>query len=388
MKSATRTPRSPSPVPATTLAISGGNASQVFQIDLGATVTLSGVTIENGSVGASGGGGIVNSGTLTVSNSTLSGNSSTKNGGAIFNNGTLTVTNSTFSNNIAGDHGGGVISDAGMLTVTGSTFSGNMGSTGGAIFNGGTANVTNSTFSANSASINGGGIDNSGPTPNVSFNTFSGNSASSNGGGINNNGTLTVKNTLLASSTGGNCSNLGGTFTSDGYNLSDDAFCASYFTAIGDLNGTSAGLGVLANNGGSTQTIALLAGSPAIDAIPLTPTNYCTDVLGNPVTTDQRGITRPQGTACDIGAFELSVASIPNLINLVKSDNLPALTQNILTDTLTVGENAPNNTDSCRDLTIFTLEVGLVRVLHELTPTGATQLITETNQVKTAQSCP
>ena len=291
---------------ATSLFISGNNASQVFLIDVGTTVTISGVTVENGSdLPGNGGGGIVNDGTLTVSNSTLSGNSSTKNGGAIFDNGTLTVTNSTFSNNTAGDHGGGVINDGGMLTVTGSTFSVNMGSTGGAIFNGGTANVTNSTFSGNPASINGGGIDNSG-TLNVSFSTFSGNSATANGGGINNIGTVTVKNTLLASSpSGGNCSNAVGTFTSDGYNLSDDNSCTS-FIQPSDINGTSAGLaGGLASNGGPTQTIALGAGSPAIDAIPVTPTNYCTDVAGNPVTTDQRGITRPQGSACDIGAFEL-----------------------------------------------------------------------------------
>jgi hypothetical protein len=90
--------------------------------------------------------------------------------------------------------------------------------------------------------------------------------------------------------------------------LSDDATCSSFFTQAGDLNSTPAGLDPngLQNNGGLTQTIALLATSPAVEAIPLTPTNYCTDVNGAPVTTDQRGVTRPQqGSACDIGAYEL-----------------------------------------------------------------------------------
>ena len=71
---------------------------------------------------------------------------------------------------------------------------------------------------------------------------------------------------------------------------------------LGDRNSTAAGLDSgLKNNGGPVQTIALLATSPAVNAIPLI---YCTDVNGNPVTTDERGVSRPQGSACDIGAFE------------------------------------------------------------------------------------
>lgn len=99
-----------------------------------------------------------------------------------------------------------------------------------------------------------------------------------------------------------------GTPTSDGYNLSDDSSC-TFLAAAGDQNNVTTAatyLGPLANNGSpTTQTIALLSGSTAIDAIPVTPVNECTDAFGNPVTTDQRGVTRPQGTGCDIGAFEL-----------------------------------------------------------------------------------
>ena len=138
--------------------------------------------------------------------------------------------------------------------------------------------------------------------------TLYGNSAA-NGGGILNAGTLTMKSTLLAGQTsGGSCDLSGGTATSDGYNLDDDGSCA--LTATGDQSDvTNAGsyLGPLQNNGGPTPTIAMVTGSSAIDA---TPVNECTDAFGSPVSTDQRGITRPQGKGCDIGAFEV-VAPVP-----------------------------------------------------------------------------
>ena len=140
--------------------------------------------------------------------------------------------------------------------------------------------------------------------------TLSGNS----GGGIFNDGqTVSLKNTLLAhGDSGGNCGNLSGTFASLGHNLSDDPTCTSFLILTGDQNNTPAGLDSgLKNNGGPTQTIALLSTSPALGAIPVSPTNYCTLADGvTPVTTDQRGIARPQGTACDIGAFEL-VKGVP-----------------------------------------------------------------------------
>ena len=208
---------------------------------------------------------------------------------------------------------GGAIGNGGTAIVTTTTFASNGASFGGGIANFGSATVrvTNSTFSGNSA-INGGGIENYGSAT-VTFSTFLGNSALNGGGGIfndnnfNNASSLTLKNTVLANSFYGNCFVSTGSILSSGYNLSDDTSCTSFFTSTGDMNNTPAGLDPngLQNNGGPTQTIALLATSPAVDAIPLSPTNYCTDVGGNPVTTDQRGIARPQGSACDIGAFEL-----------------------------------------------------------------------------------
>jgi hypothetical protein len=336
---------------AESLAISGNKLSRVFNIMPFTAVAISDVTIENGKSAfsnggginnsgklmvtrstfsgnsAADGGGIVNFGTLTVTNSTFSGNSATENSGGIANTGMLTVTNSTFSGNSAPNGSGGSIGNAGTVKVINSTFSGNFApnGNGGVINNSGTVTVTNSTFSGNFAA-DGGGITNFG-TVKVSNSTFSGNSGPAGGGGIANAGTLTVKNTLLAKSpAGGNCS---GSITSQGHNLSDDFTCP--FTQTTDImNNTPAGLdpGGLKNNGGPTQTIALLATSPAVDAIPV---SDCTDVDGNPVATDQRGVTRPQGPKCDIGAFELvfqvgidiKPGSFPNSINPKSLGKIP-----------------------------------------------------------------
>jgi sugar lactone lactonase YvrE len=271
---------------AASLAISGNNTSGVFVITAG-TASLSGLTIEHGNQ-AGAGGGIFSAAALTVSNCTFLNNTTTSAlaaGGAIqsLGLGGLTVNNSTFSgNSVPAGYGGAIASYTGLT-------------------------VGNSTFSGNSAGVNGGAIWNIG-TATVSYSTFSGNSASS-GGGVYEyeSGTLTLKSTLLAAQTGGgNCYVAAGTtMTSAGYNLSDDASCTS-FTQPGDQNnvtGAASNLGTLANNGGPTQTIALSSASSAVNAIPV---NECTDAFGNLVLTDQRGITRPQGAGCDIGAYELA----------------------------------------------------------------------------------
>ena len=98
-----------------------------------------------------------------------------------------------------------------------------------------------------------------------------------------------------------------------GYNFSDDNSCGAIFTGTGEIkNNVASGSfrldpAGLQSNGGPTQTIALLANSPAVDAVPVA---SCTNMTGAPLTTDQRGVTRPQGEACDIGAFEL-VQTVP-----------------------------------------------------------------------------
>jgi hypothetical protein len=99
-----------------------------------------------------------------------------------------------------------------------------------------------------------------------------------------------------------NCA--GVTTTSNGFNFSDDASCG--FTAATDKeNAGDPGLGPLANNGGPTQTRLPQSGSPLIDAIP---TASCQADGASGITTDQRGVTRPQGPGCDIGAVEVEVA--------------------------------------------------------------------------------
>ena len=275
---------------AANLFISGNNATTVFLVN-GVTATISGITIENGNAGGGWGGGINNGGTLTVSNSTFSGNSATF-GGGIFNNSTLTIRDSTFSDNSASGGWGGGIANIATATIINSTLSNNsavisgqVGGQGGGVYDGGTMTLVNDTFYGNSANTAQGG-----------------------GGAIwDKDGILTMKGTILANSpSGGNCSiylfGFGTTATSDGYNLSDDSSC-TFLTATGDQTGVTGAatyLGPLKNNGGPTSTFALLSGSTAIDAIPY---GSCTDANGNPVLTDQRGIVRAGN--CDIGAYEV-----------------------------------------------------------------------------------
>jgi hypothetical protein len=281
-------------------------------------------------------------GTLTLINSTVSNNlafstgteyitgTGSAAGGGIFNEqGTVTLINSTVSGNTVSGatsaSGGGIVNDSGTVTLNNSTVSGNTvccasngGENGGGISNNYALNITNSTVSGNKTDSlgSGGGISNANSGVVILSNsTVSGNVGGSQtrisgGGGITNVGSLTVKNSIVASNTGGNCNVVAaepGSNISNGHNLSDDGSCASFFIQTGDLNDTPSGLDSagLKNNGGPTQTIALVSSTAAsVNSIPLTPTNYCTDVSGNPVTSDQRGVTRPQRGACDIGAVE------------------------------------------------------------------------------------
>ena|SRR5579871_5626361 len=299
---------------ATTTRIDGGQNNRVLAIeDASANITLSNMTIRRGV--ASGGGGILNWGTLTISNSIIINNSAASSyssvGGAIFNYlGTLTVNNTTFSSNGGSTHQmwGGAIDNEGVATINNSTFSGNYADGaalggGGAIWNDGTLTINNSTFSGNKATGSGGGaIANESGTTTISNSTISNNSATgSGGGGIYNTATTILQNSIVADNkTGGNCA--GTAMTSNGYNLSSDSSCN--FGSAGDLNSTKPLLGGLTNNGGPTKTRALLLGSPAIDAG--NPAG-CTDGEGNLLTTDQRGYPRPDQDdtgGCDMGAYE------------------------------------------------------------------------------------
>ena len=245
---------------------------RVFEVGSSGDLTLNHLTVRHGHCSGScdtvidGGGGILNQGTLTVLNSTISANSATK-GGGVWSNGSLTVTNSTFAGNSATDNGGGILS-SGTLTVTNSTFAGNSATNnGGGAYNDGTATATNSTFSDNSAGSSGGG------------------------GGVSNAASITLKNTIVANNPSGQ--NCAGTITDGSGNLSwPDTTCPG-------LNADPR-LGSLADHGGPTPTAELLSGSPAIDA----------GFAANCQDTDQRGGTRPLGDPCDIGAYEFGATII------------------------------------------------------------------------------
>jgi predicted outer membrane repeat protein len=217
------------------LTASGNHASRVFEVAAGTQVTLTGLTISNGLAAGADGGAILNSGTLTVSGSTLSGNSTTDrwkgnnnfggHGGGIYNSGTLTFNgNSNMSANTAIQGGGinnaGILSfsnsallhntssgiyNSGTATVSDSVLSGNSASSGAAIWSGGTLTVSGCTLSNNVASSTGGAIANMGMgTLSVSGSSFSDNSASNNGGGIFNQGTLTLSGSTLIGNSAGN----------------------------------------------------------------------------------------------------------------------------------------------------------------------------------------
>jgi predicted outer membrane repeat protein len=323
---------------AATTIVDGTNSANVFTVGAGISLTLSNLTIKNG-VGYSGGGGVNNSGTLTVnksnfyvntalsggailntgmaiiSNTTFSGNSPYFFGhsascGAIDNRSTMTITVSTFFNNYANNNftSGGAICNGGTLTIAASTFStnssqGNNGGYGGAIYTyAGTLTVTNSTFGQNSATTSGGAIYNDGGTVKIFNSTFGTNPENIGGGGALSDaaGSIFIQNSIVANSAnGGNCA---GTITSHGYNLSSDSTCN--FGGPGDLNGKDPNLGPLQNNGGPTYTMALPSGSPAIDA---GNPSGCKNPSGRLLTTDQRGKPRhdPEDTrGCDMGAYE------------------------------------------------------------------------------------
>ena len=211
------------------LAVSGASLANlsVFVVD-NVTATISGLTIKDGGLNAGhcAGGGIDNSGTLTITNSTVSGSLSDCDGGGIYNgSGTVTLTNSTVSGNTC-DDGGGIYNGSGMLTVTNSTVSSN---TGGGIFNAsGTVTVTNSTVSGNTRAGTSGGIYNGSGTVTLTDSTLSDNSVDDGeGGGIGNLGTLNVTDSTLSGNTdsneaGGGIDN-GGTATVTDSTLSDNS---------------------------------------------------------------------------------------------------------------------------------------------------------------------
>ena len=266
-------------------------------------------TISGNAASNSGGGAVSTGGNATVTNSTISGNTAIDgSGGGINVFGNLSVTASTISDNTAGPsiHRGGGIGAGGNVTLTGSTISGNVadGGSGGGIGSSSAVTATNSTISGNTAELGGGGIGASEDVTLV-YASVVGNSAADLGANVGSEAGLVAFGSVVALAQGGGagCS-IPGSMTSNGFNFSDDASCG--FTGSGDRqNAGDPGLGALASNGGATPTRLPQTGSPLIDWIPVA---SCQADGASGITTDQRGVTRPEGPGCDIGAVEVEVA--------------------------------------------------------------------------------
>src|SRR5208337_4160365 len=387
------------------LTISGGNHIGGLAADVGGGIdNLGTLTVSNSvfsSNTASDGGGLFNSGTLMVTDSTFTNNSATYDGGGgggIWNQGTATVNNSTFTDNIAPNGSGGGIAGVGTLTVNDSNFTNNTAAVcGGGIFGAGffAVTVTDSTFVDNSSPY-GGGIYYAGSAAGntigillASDSTFTGNSATW-GGGISNYGgdidndnggtttvtyctidgnagqdggicnattsTLTLDNTIVAGNSGPDI--VGSVQPTSKNNLIGDGTGITNLTELDPSNlvGTTADplnpmLGPLANNGGPTQTMALLPGSPAIDAGSVA---LAVDASGNSLTTDQRGAGFPRimGGTVDIGAYEFFISQTisfgplggqtygvaPITLNATASSDLP-VSYTVITGPATISGN-------------------------------------------------
>ncbi|MGO9917326.1 MAG: choice-of-anchor Q domain-containing protein [Isosphaeraceae bacterium] len=326
------------------------------------TLTVTGSIIESNSASVDGG-GILNdafgnvSGTLTVTNSTIENNTAVEAGGGIENAGTVNVFQSTIAGNSAVE-GSGIDTEGGTLTVIGSTIANNLEALdgGGILIGQSTVLLVNSTIAHDSASRFGGGIailSNHGSllavNCTIAYNTVS--SAGAGGGLYVSPGvTTTLENTIVADNTMPSEFSLhpglapiplqlandivlaaGANNVSGSYNL---VGAAGTFGGTGGSGGLTNGvdgnqvgvqalLGPLASNGGPTQTIALLAGSPAIDAGNVALAHYDVTVAETltfdghtttifltrqiNLTTDQRGtgFPRTHNRTVDIGAFEV-----------------------------------------------------------------------------------
>jgi hypothetical protein len=336
-----------------TTVIDGNDASTVFSIGNGATLNLTGATVQHGKATTTDGGGFFNAGTLTLLNVVVANNRAPQptgcdvctgvNGGGISSSGALTVTDSTITGNSATQFGGGIDGSGGSVSLDGTTVSQNTASPGsgaGIYTSFATLTVTRSLFSANAATAWGGGILAGGPATVINstfykntsavglvgFGGYGGaiyfggagafalindtivdNAANTLGGGLwvdAGSSSASISNTLLAGDSPQECgTNSTSTVTvSGGHNDAADSSCD--LTLTSDRHDSSPGVDTQPrDNGGPTQTIALLPGSPAIDA---GGDSVCNASIPNGAGgVDERGVARPQGAHCDIGALEV-----------------------------------------------------------------------------------
>ena len=317
--------------------ITGGGTNNTAVLD-GFTVTAGNA---NGTTNPNfrGGGMYNNNSSPSLRNMAFSGNSASNSGGGIFNNSSNPVlTNVIFSNNTSAREGGGMgnensgpsLTNVAFITNTASNYGGGMFNAGSAIpvlmnvtfrgntattFGGGmynlvnNASLTNVTFSENTAT-EGGGMFNDDSSPSLTNVTFSGNTATGNAGGAiwnySGDSDPIIKNSIFW----GNSTEFD---TADGNPVISDSIVAGGCPAGGvctNVIDADPLLDTLADNGGFTQTMSLGAGSPAIDA----------GDNASCATTDQRGVARPQGPHCDIGAYESPDTTIPVVLSIVRAN--------------------------------------------------------------------
>lgn len=376
--------------------VSNGNGGAIAN-DNGSSVNVKN-SYFSGNISNSNGGAISNdAGTLTVANTQFAANTAYE-GGAVYVDGTTaTISKSTFTDNSGWDEGGAIYHNSGNLTVRSSTFSGNTGEIGGgAIYVDNTASlvVVNSTFTGNTAKPygNGGAIYNWDGKVRVTSSTIVSNGVANlvhHAGGIYNySGNVTLRNTIVADNAEYGCYSGGGSISADHFNLNDDSSCGNATVAtLAQLE-----LSPLQDNGGPTQTRALGAGSVALDAGDNT---ICAAAVGGPYFgtggKDQRGVPRPQGATCDIGAFESNTQYGPGFVvndtadtadgvcselvagssNCTLRDALNAANARGGSDKITF--NVPAGTNGCSGVNTCTFSIGsaLPAVASKITMDGS-----------------
>jgi CSLREA domain-containing protein len=267
--------------------LDGNGIDRVLDLTGGFDLTLTGVTVQHGDPGSA----------ISLQTDGSPQQIDPASGGGILNMGVLLLTNVAISENRA-DLGGGIY-NLGIVRPRNVTISGNSTAlSGGGVTNLGIFKAENTTISTNTTAGKGGGLFVADGSIVVLENTTVHNNSAANGGGIfgDNVQRLEFERTIIAGNGTDNCL-VSGTLLSEGYNLDSDNTCG--LTGTGDRVNSDPRLGPLQNNGGSTATHALLMNSPAIDTAG---TAFCP-------ATDQRGIPRPQGSTCDIGAYERKTVS-------------------------------------------------------------------------------